>query len=165
MAVWVFLEKKYLPKYTPDWAIKIGEENKDYSRTGAMCEKNNPMQEIWSLFKSDKITSSERIVLGSTFDNVLVKVRGISKVLKAFREFGGETSLKEQSDLIEKAIKKNKKIIAIGWNQTSVNGDTWSNEHYDEKLDENKGYNLEKDTRHWFLMDSVFEIEKRPVIR
>ena len=162
MAVWIFLEKKYLPKYVPDWARTLDKEDQEYSRTSfeislssAMEQKDNPMEEIWDLFKSPKLTKSERIVLGSTFDNVLAKVESIDKVLQAFREFEGDTTLKEQADIIEQAIKEDPEIVAIGWNQTSVNGDTWASDSYDEEKEEPIGYNLETGTRHWFLVEAI----------
>ena len=158
MAVWVFLEKKYLPKYVPDWAFRPDgsriDTNQEYSRTSAMGQKDNPMKEIWDLFKSPKVTESERIVLGSTFDRVLAKVKSIDKVLQAFREFEGDTTLKEQADIIEQAIKGDPEIVAIGWNQTSVNGDTWATDNYDEEKEESLGYNLEIGTKHWFLVEA-----------
>jgi hypothetical protein len=91
----------------------------------------------------------------STFDNALAKVESIDKLLSAFRNFEGETSLKEQADIIEKAIKDNLNIVAIGWNQTSVNGDTWANCNYNEQEGEHFGYNLETGNKHWFLVEEV----------
>jgi hypothetical protein len=155
MAIWTLLEKKHLPKYIPDWAMGVAGE---YSRTSAMGqEKDSPMKSVWDLFHSPKLTKSERIVMGSTFDNVLAKVESIDQVLQAFREFEGNTSLKEQADIIEQAIKKDPEIVAIGWNQTSVNGDTWVNESYDTENEEPIGYNLETGTRHWFLVEALEE--------
>lgn len=155
MAIWMFLEKKYLPKYVPDWARALGEKDQEYSRTTVMGQGNGPIKEIWDLFKSPKVTKSERIVLGSTFDNVLAKVESIDKVLQAFREFGGDTTLKEQADIIEQALKEDPEIVAIGWNQTSVSGNTWAHEKFDEDTEEYIGYNLETGTRHWFLVEAI----------
>jgi len=135
MAIWIFLEKKYLPKYIPDWVRALNREDQEYSRTAALG-RNSPIKEIFDLFQSPKLTKSERIVLGSTFDNVLAKVEDIDKVLQAFREFEGDTTLKEQANIIEQAIKKDPEIVAIGWNQTSVNSDTWASDSYDEEKDE-----------------------------
>lgn len=149
MAVWNYLEKKYLPPFRPSWYIpNLGFKP---SRTS----DQNAIKEIWDLSKSPKLTKSEKIVLCSTFDNVLAKVESIDKVLSAFREFEGETNLKEQADIIEQAIKKNSEIVAIGWNQTSVNADTWARDNYDEEKDEQLGYNLETGTRHWFLIEEL----------
>lgn len=157
MAVWTALEKKYLPKYIPEWAKNMNTGNEEYSRTTAFS--SDAMKEIWDLFKSEELSESERIVLGSTFDHVLVKVENVDRLLKAFREFEGNTSLKDQADIIEKGIAENPEIVAIGWNQTSVNGDVWTSTNYNEELEEYAGYNLEKDTKHWFLIESIKESE------
>ena len=163
MAVWTILEKKYLPKFIPDWAIALGEQNKEYSRVAVVLGDKNSIKEIWDLANSPKLTKSEKIVLGSTFDNVLAKVESIDKLLSAFREFEGETSLKKQADLIEQAIKKNSEIVAIGWNQSSVNGDTWKSENYDEEIEEYLGYNLETGKKHWFLIEEIEKDEQKPI--
>lgn len=149
MAIWLILEKKYLPKYYPKWGIK---KDEDYSRTSDLFNEN-AMKEIWDLFKSDKVSRTDKIVLGTTFDNVLVKVDSLQEVLTAFRNFEGETSLKEQANTIEKAIAADSKIIAIGWNQTSVNESPWT--FFDNEREEDCGYNIETGTRHWFLMDEI----------
>jgi hypothetical protein len=154
IAIWCILEKKYLPKFIPEWAVALGKQNEDHSRASVMSD-DGPIKEIWGLSKSPKLTKDEKIVLGSTFDNVLAKVESIDKLLFAFRNFKGETSLKEQADIIEKAIKNNPEIVAIGWNQTSVNGDTWANYSYDEHTEERISYNLEINHKHWFLVEEV----------
>jgi hypothetical protein len=154
MAIWCILEKKYLPKFIPEWAVALGKQNEDHSRISVMTG-DGPIKEIWGLSNSSKLTKDEKIVLMSTFDNALAKVESIDKLLSAFRNFEGETSLKEQADIIEKAIKDNLDIVAIGWNQTSVNGDTWANCNYDEHTDECFGYNLETGHKHWFLVEEV----------
>jgi hypothetical protein len=90
-------------------------------------------------------------------------VENIEKVLKAFRNFDrddGETSLKEQADVISEALEKNNDIIAFGWNMTSVNPCVWTSSNYDEEKGECLGYNLEKDTKHWFLFDELEEDNK-----
>jgi len=164
MAVWVILEKKYLPKFIPDWAIGLGgtKQEEGYSRTSTFGE-NSKMGEIWGLINDSRLSRSEKIVLASTFDNVLAKVDTIDQVLLAFREFNGETSLREQADVIEQAIKGNPELIAIGWNQTSVNGDTWGTENLNEETEEYTGYNIETGTRHWFLIEEIDKSEENSI--
>lgn len=154
MAIWTILEDKYLPKFIPEWAKSLEEKDySDYSRS--YSGNDNDMKQIWDLSNSDKLTFNEKIVLCSTFDNVLVRVESIDKVLKAFREFDDKTSLKEQANIIEKALKENQDIIAIGWNQTSVCEDKWVFKNYDEEKNEWFGYNLEENKDHWFLFDEL----------
>jgi len=156
MAVWGRLEKKYLPKFTPAWAVAMGDADKEYSRCSDMSNPNS-MQPIWDLVDSEKVSLNEKIVLFSTFDNVLVKRENVPRLLKAFREFGGETNLTDQADIIEEAIKVHPEILAIGWNQSSVNGDNWGNVSYDEETEESIGYNLETESDHSFLFDELEE--------
>lgn len=136
MAVWNSLEKKYLPE-TP-FSRLFGSE----------------AQKVWDLVKDERLTSEERICMASTFDNVMVKRENLPKLIVAFRKFPSETSLPEQADLIEMEMNLDEDLVAIGWNQTSVNGDTWANfGGYDEEEGEPIPYNINTMDRHWFLFD------------
>jgi hypothetical protein len=112
MAVWNILEDRYLPPKLV-YGMKI-------SRMSSFSPADQ--QEVWDLVNDTRLTESEKIVLQSTFDNVLVLKDDIYKLTKAFREFNGNTSLPEQADLIEQ-IATHKNCWAICWNQTSVNAD------------------------------------------
>ena len=163
MAVWIILEKKYLTPFVPQWAVEMGEQDKEHSRTAALNFDNkgpSPIKEIWDLVDSPRLSETEKIVLCSTFDNVLAKVESIGRVLSAFRKFEGETSLGEQADIMETAVRENPEIVAIGWNHTSVNGDTWANETCDDD-GEPVGYNLETGKRHWFLIEELENLKKK----
>lgn len=160
MAIWKILEERYLPKYVPEYAKKIG------ITSAEMCEKilrfrttrvntlgeENAMKEIWDLYENEKVSVTDRICLGTTFDWVLVKKEDLHYVIEAFREFEGETSLKEQADILEK-LQEEKELIAVGWNQTSVD-DGWNVlGGYDEESDMNLPYNCYIGTNHWWLFD------------
>lgn len=99
------------------------------------------MQEIWNLIKNDNIPRDERLILGTTLDNVLVKKENIPILLYAFNKFEANTSLKDQAKTIQEAIKNNDDISVIAWNQTSVCDSPWNN------------YNYLKQKEHWFLFD------------
>ena len=153
MAVWQIVEKRYLPSLDKPYYVK-----EDYSSrvVASMCsfgDEKQPIDEIWGLVNNIDICDTDRIVLASTFDNVLVKKEYIPVLLKAFREFEGETSLKEQADIIERAVNSDKSIVAIGWNQTSVNENKWLTQDYNEKKDEYLTYNLKKNDEHWYLFE------------
>ena len=155
MAICTHLEKKYLPKFIPEWAKSIGEDlTKDYSRISSM--KQEDMKEVWDIIKHPYITDTHKIAMNSTFDNVVVKRENLEKLVLAFREFEFETSLKEQADLIEEALKDDPDLLGLGWNQTSVNGDTWANSgEYNEETEEHASYNLLKEKKHWFMFDDM----------
>jgi len=98
-----------------------------------------------------KMPETEQIALLSTYDNALIKRENFQEVIEAFCNFKGDTSLKEQSDVIKEAL-EDENCIAIGWNQTSVNVDNWCNYGgYDEEKDEPIPYNINKGNKHWFL--------------
>lgn len=114
----------------------------------------NEMQEVWDLIKDDRITEYEKICMKSTFDNVLVKKENLPKLIEAFRNFEGQSSLPEQADLILEELKIDDTFLAIGWNQTSVNGDNWENfGDYNEETELYEPYNINTMDRHWFLFD------------
>ena len=155
MAVWNILEKKYLPKYIPEWAM--GDTSREYSRSSDFFGK--ALKEVWDLFYSDKISENDKVVLGSTFDNVIVMRNDIPMLIESFRCFEGETSLKEQSNIIERIYNDNKTFIAIAWNQTSVNGDAWESDEImlDEEDEEfYLPYNILKENKHWNLFESIY---------
>lgn len=147
MAIWQTLEDRYLPK-----RIVYGME---MSRTHDIV--GSKIEEIWGLYKNDKVSYTDKICLHTTFDACLVKKENLPKVIKAFREFEGETSLKEQADILEKMY-ADENCIAVGWNQTSVNGDEWSNKGgYDEENDCHIPYNCLSGEYHYWLFDELEE--------
>jgi hypothetical protein len=128
MAVWNYLYEKYCGGDFP------------------MFGGNRGFEELNAAF--DKMPEFEQISLLSTYDNALIKRENFKQVIDAFRKFVGETSLKEQADVIEEALEDDD-CIAIGWNQTSVNGSPWT--IYDKEKDEYIPYNLNIGDKHWFL--------------
>lgn len=155
MAIWRYLEGKYLPPFFPAWAKKSGLsfDSRSWSRCFNSDMKN--MQEIWDLWKSDSVSRDEKICLMTTFDNVLVKKENIPSVVKAFRVFEGDTNLKEQADILERLI-SDEDCIAVGWNGTSVNGTTWDNRAgYDEENERHIPYNCLTGNEHWWLFDEL----------
>jgi hypothetical protein len=148
MAIWNIIEEKYLPPFFPKW----GTPGEKYHRTSCDMGTNTIIREIWDLYNDDRLSNIDNIVLGSTFDNVIVMRKDIPRLLNAFYEFEGETSLKEQAEIIGKALADDPKLMAIGWNQTSVNSDPWV--IYD-KRDRIRPYNIKKDTKHWSLFENI----------
>ena len=132
MSIWSILEQKYLTTYIPEYARKNGitmsedcEKRLGYRPTRCTSiMDNNAMKEIWNLADGDDVSMTDKVCLFTTFDNCLIKSSDIPKVIEAFRAFEGETSLNEQADVLEQMY-LDEDYIAAGWNQTSVNGDTW----------------------------------------
>lgn len=158
MAVWGVVEEKYLPPLPkPNWMNQSDYNERGYSRCSASLGGANSLKEVWDLFNGDKLSEVDKIVLGSTFDNVVVMKNDLHKLVKAFREFGGETSLKEQADVLEKCLSDDD-LLAVGWNQTSVNADSWTS---DELGKDEEGeqvilpYNINTMDKHWSLFEEV----------
>lgn len=153
MAVWNHFEQKYLPEARPAWATQVMAPGY-WSRFGMGSDEE--MQEFWDLIDDPRLTLSERIVLGSTYDNVVVMREDLPRLIAAFRAFEGQSSLPEQADLIMQVLDTTD-LIAIGWNQTSVNSDSWENYHYDEETEESTSYNLLTGTAHLDLFKDLIE--------
>ncbi|WP_028983311.1 hypothetical protein [Sporolactobacillus terrae] len=110
-------------------------------------------EKLWKMADTGKLLEFENVVLKSTFDNVVAKKEELPILLAAFREYDKQfpnSSLVEQCEIIEKEILKNDEMIAVCWNQTSVNSNPWI-EDYNEETDEEIPYNLTTGNKHWFL--------------
>ena len=154
MAIWNILEDRYLPPFIPEWAKHMGMVKDRHYRMSSseMADK----RAVWDIWKLPQCSDTDRIVMGSTFDWVVVMRDDVPKLIKAFAEFNGETSLPEQADAIEDAF-KDKSIIAVAWNQTSVSENQWRTFEYDQKRDKAIPYNLKKHTKHWSLFPSILQ--------
>lgn len=156
MAVWNYMEEKYLPEFIPEWVKdnpSMHEEGRKYHRLpGGTSEQQ---KEVWEVVNLDTITRQDQIVMMSTFDHVLVKRENIPELLKAFRSTDFPNSLEEQADYIEEAF-KDEDIFAVGWNQTSVCCNGWR-DVYELGLkpedEEDIEYNINTMDKHWFLFE------------
>lgn len=115
------MEDKYLP---PHYFKNYRGEQEKISR---ISFSDGTINEIWNLIHDDNVSDIDKIVLGSTFDNVVIMRKDIDKLLYAFLNFDGDTSLKEQAEIIKNEFENDPNLLAIAWNQTSINGDDWSN--------------------------------------
>lgn len=122
MAIWCEISRKYLKK---EFSIM------------------NP-RDVWNFFDNEKINYIDKVVLGSTFDKVIVKKENFKDLIECFRKFEGNTNLKEQADLIEKNI-NNTNFIAF--HQNSISCEQWFD------------YNLIENNEHWFLYDDIKEVK------
>ena len=113
-----------------------------YCGHGASMFDIEKMREIWNLVDNSDVPTNERIVLFTTLDKCLVKRENLGKVINAFREFVGETSLSEQADILQELLSDND-CIAVGWHQNSISCEQWFD------------YNCLKDTGHYWLFDDL----------
>lgn len=151
MAIWNIMDLRYLPKYTPKWAEHLPPREQPYHRMSDYDNKD-AAQQIWSLMNDVNVPMTDRIVIGTTLDWCLVYRENIAEVIEAFRNFEGETSLKEQADILEEEF-KNEDAIAVGWNQTSVCENRWTSYKHHNITGEGFPYNLKKHKEHWNLFE------------
>jgi hypothetical protein len=161
IAIWAILEERYLPPYIPDYVKACNWYKPDMcykeiiSRNGFKPTRLSSMgnekaiNDIWDLAYDEKVADVDKTVLLTTFDNAVVRIENVPEIIKAFKQFDGETSLKEQSDILQEIVDSGE-YIAVAWNQTSVSGDSW-NFGYDEEKDESTPYNLNKGDKHWYI--------------
>ena len=166
MAVWTEMESRYLPLFIPEYvkACNWYEDGMGYedivpilgytpSRLSPVFHGKSHEDEIWKLADDPNVPYHDRIVLASTFDNILVKKEDLPKLIEFFKGFGGETSLPEQAEILQKAY-DDPDVIAVGFNQTSVNADTWTNAGgRDPETDEWLPYNCLTMDKHTWLFD------------
>lgn len=151
-AVWAYMEEKYLPPFVPD-GMTLEDIQSDSKKTSRL-QSINTMNEIWELVDDPKISEADRIVLFTTLDECLVRKEDIPKVVNAFEEFcasSNNQNLAKQAEILKKAA-ADPEVIAVGWNQTSINASTWGNKGgYDYERDSSVPYNCLTGTEHYWL--------------
>ena len=160
--VWTLLEKKYLPSMP-----KPSRDMPDryYSRFFYSCMDDRgrtKLKEVWRLANADSpLTDNERMVLISTYDWAITKREDVPKLIADYRNFNvGETSLSEQADVLVKMLDdpKYNDVIAVAFNQTSVNTALWEmGEDDPARPCEQLPYNILNEDKHFY----VFEDEIR----
>lgn len=141
--IWDELSKRYLNK-----------------KASEMMSKEGEIQELWDMVRDESVPKSARIVLASTYDNVLVKKENIQILIDAMETFCenfNAGSLPKQIEILRNIQSEN--ILAVAWNQTSVSY-TWYTNRYEEcpccgnPIDDDElPYNINIDSKHWYLFE------------
>lgn len=126
--IWDYFAKKYL--------------GLEYFNVHSDCVEQ---QKLWNLFEDERLTMNERIILGSTYDYVLVKKEDIPLVVDAFKSFENESNLLEEADILSSLL-NDEACVAIGWQSSITN--MWDN------------YDIFNEKKHWSLLDEINAIEK-----
>lgn len=110
---------------------------------------------LWK--KVEELQETDRWVLMSTFDRVLISKEHLPTLIKHLKTFAGYAptpTLKEEIAILERAA-RDESIQAVGFNQTSVIADMWlvpvSEEEEMETGYSTRAYNIHKDKGHWYL--------------
>lgn len=159
MAVWLILEQRYLTSLpTPTW-LYPGEYYSRFAYPSWEADSKLKRKEVWDLAKPDSpLTEDERIVLKSTFDYAVCKIKDLPRLIKAYRAFQGNTSLSEQADILINIFDdpKCKDVIAIAFTQTSViEGWDEIGDPDPESPDDRLPYNLFTGDKHYYLYEEA----------
>ena len=181
--VWEVLEERHLPPYRPSFVPSDVPGNQVESYVGfkpkrihaGQPEREKALNEIFDLIYSGKLSRNERVVLVSTFDNVVVEQSFLPRVIEALRTFTDEhnENLVAQASLLEKAL-NDPEIWGIAWNQSSMHSDRWDSyipykkgEHddWDEEYANDEGichfrepYNMNRDNVHWDIATTLADL-------
>ena len=114
------------------------------------------LQPVWDLWENETVPIEMRIVMASTFDNVMIKRENLTHLVAAFRVYSAMVrdagNIELQIQNLEK-LADDENCLAVCWNQTSVNCGVWSVWIDDEQ--EYRPYNIFKDSKHWFLFEEI----------
>lgn len=120
---------------------------------------------LWKLDRDPRVSREEKILLISTYDHELIKKENLEQFVDACEKvyFHDNGHFKEYPEVM-KEIMKLKDVIAIGWNQTSVNCGVW--DVYDDCKHCDTGtiqrdYNVLKDKDHQFLFEYLESITQK----
>ncbi len=114
----------------------------------------------WGNFNKGIYEDYENVVLGSTFDHIIVLKENFEQLLMSFKKYYSvypNSNFGQQIEVIE-AMKVDDNVIGVAWCQTSVADDLW--DYYNEGEDECIPYNIFKGEKHWDLFDNLVEDSK-----
>lgn len=112
--------------------------------------------DVWSRYNKSFYERYEDIVLGSTFDHVIVLKENFDELIESFKKYFDAyptSNFDEQIEIIN-SMAADENIIGVAWCQTSVVDDLW-NYDYDEEQDEIIPYNIFKGDGHFNLFDDI----------
>lgn len=166
--IWGELEERHLPVFRPHFVPSHIKDEQVEDYLGYKPKRHGPdaLKEVWNLFHTDKITTDERWVLGSTYDNVIVMKENFTDLIQAYWNFNGDshgTSLLEIADIYEK-MQKDDDIIGVAWSISQI-GNPWLDiEWVDESHPEFDEYNVDDDHDGLCWIDipyNIFNSEKK----
>lgn len=119
-------------------------------------EYSMSFKHTWDNFNKSFYKKYEDIVLGSTFDKVIVLKENFQELIENFEKYHNKypnCNLGVQAETL-KAMLADDNVIGVAWCQTSVCDDLWDFE-YDEETDEVIPYNIFKGDQHWNLFEEL----------
>ncbi len=114
------------------------------------------LRPVWDLARNERVPLAHRIVMTSTFDNVMVRKEDIPQLINAMRQFAKDFddpgNIPAEADILEKMFSEEDTFGAC-WNQTSVNCGPWT--VYDPDEDVSRPYNVFEGSKHWFMFQEI----------
>lgn len=127
--------------------------NEKYSFNDSMFTQ---FKRTWGAFNKGVYEKYEDVMLGSSFDNCVIKKEDFDKMIAAMNQYLKEnpnSNYDEQIKIIE-TMKNDEEVFGLAWCQTSVANDAWDYD-YDEEKEEVIPYNINKSDKHWFLFEEL----------
>ena len=136
---WMYLEEKYLG-FLPNPILP----ERGISRLASLDKKDH--QALWDLWKDERLSQHERIVLFTTFDKKYILKKDIPEIAEAltkvYLEMGDYSNFKKQADALLDIYENQKFAKAVVINATSVNnhaemfGPTYNPDYLDNLMDD-----------------------------
>lgn len=122
------------------------------------------LRTVWDLAKEQgKLTTSEEVVLVSTFDNVVCPLRVFGTLAAGMEEVAAwmpkHSHLRAMASKI-RDMAADPEWRGVCWNQTSVNADAWWGEYpegADPDVADRLPYNVDRQHRHWWMFPEAAE--------
>ncbi len=110
---------------------------------------------LWKLFTDDRMDLADKIVLGLTFDKVIIKRENLPPTVHALQKFISIHSTPTLVGIVDALAKlaEDPECMGVCFNHTSVAASYW--EKWDEETDQGRHYDLNADPGHWFLYDEL----------
>jgi len=110
------------------------------------------MEEVWK--RTGELSPRDQMVMRGTFDRVLIGRSQLPAYIEALLAFANEHPTPTLDELLTvlRLVLADESKRGVGFNQTSVCANPWWVDGDDED-DEGRPYNIERDSRHWWLND------------
>ncbi len=151
MHVWTTLAVKY-------GLVKPGEE-------GYLLIRPGLMNQVWKLRDDDRLTWWEKVVLLSTFDNVVILRDDLPRASEAFKAWSDAnviintngareaSSIGAQGLTMKRILDHERGFRGVCWNQTSVCANPWWVYDTSGEDEEGRPFNIDRDEKWWSLFD------------
>lgn len=126
------------------------------------------IEKLWRLDRNPDVPRELKILHISTFDRMMIKKENLEQFIEAMENVYQNEYLEDMGHFetypeILKDINAMENVIAIAWNQTSINSGYW--DMYEEcptcgEYSIERSYNIFKDKKHQFLFEYLNEIEQ-----